>query len=112
MNATIKILIYLLVVIVLTSCGENDTSAPSSDNQAEQVLADGSYECEASNTTQGNGPYNLECEKIGNELTIHFSNGGYIVNDIDSINSNGEKSWTLDTTHPEEGDNWDVVINE
>jgi hypothetical protein len=35
------------------------------------------------NVSRGNGPYSLECEKDGGEITRHFPNGGYVVVDED-----------------------------
>ena len=59
---------------------------------------DGEHDCTATNTTKGNGPYTLTCEKEGDEITIHFPNGGFIV-----VHENGY--------HPETGDNWDVELD-
>lgn len=106
----------LLVFAPLTSCGE-DTSSPrysSGSSTAEEPatsLGDGSYSCEASNDTRGNGPYTLSCNKSGNTVTIHFDNGGYVEIDIDSQERDGEGSWDLSGSDSR-GDTWTVSINE
>src|SRR5258705_11285211 len=85
LRMTVRALL-LLAVLALGAC-DSANSANSREKVAEEqrssFLEDGSYNCEVSNTTRGNGPYTLECEKSGDEIVIHFNNGGYINLDID-----------------------------
>jgi hypothetical protein len=83
----------------------------SANSEQDNELEDGLHDCEAENITRSNGPYSLECEKLGMELTIHFNNGGYITNDINSQNKVGDHAWEIDTSNPENGDNWTVEIS-
>ena len=115
----------LLIILTFSGCGnerspEASISESSNPNESmgsdtadaeNQELTDGTYDCEVENTTRSNGPYTLDCDKSGSELVIHFTNGGYITNDIDSANSDANGLWTFETTNPETADNWSVEIN-
>lgn len=116
------------LVLFLFGCDSRDSSSPQgvsrsdtqtynySDDQGDVAesseLDSGSYSCEAENTTRANGPYSLDCEKIGNEVIIHFPNGGYISTDVSSEENDGSGSWTIEAEHPESGDTWEVQIDE
>lgn len=123
MTSTNKFLYFLFILSLLTGCNQTNSnhysqsSSESSgmsyaDNSEERELPDGSYSCEATNTTNGYGPYTIDCEKNGDEITVNFPNGGYIVTDIDSIESDGSGNWAADTTHTPEGESWEVEITE
>lgn len=58
---------------------------------------DGEYDCTVFNTSTGNGPYTLSCEKDSGTIIINFPNGGYIVVDEDGF-------------HPPTGNHWDVEL--
>ena len=104
----------LMSVFFLAACGSAN-SRSSAENAAEQqrssLLQDGSYDCEVTNTTRGNGPYTLECEKSGDEIVIHFNNGGYINLDIDAQPTGDGSTWELEGTNLQNGDSWEVTIN-
>ncbi len=73
-------------------------------------LPPGSYLCEAENMTQGNGPYSLECDKVGRKITIRFPNGVHIITDIYSEEADENMTWKIETTHPDTGDLWEIEI--
>jgi len=52
---------------------------------------------QATNTSRGNDPYDLECEESGDTITWYFSNGGWIEADIDS-HERSEGGWTISAT--------------
>ena len=58
--------------------------------------ADGEYDCTVTNITRGTGPYSLECEKDGDDLTIRFPNGGYIVVDSDGYHAARGEQWEVE----------------
>lgn len=106
----------------LTSCGDSGSGAKysssfgySSGSAAAEgqptELDDGSYSCQAINATRGNGPYTLSCDKLGDTVTIHFDNGGYVEIDIDSQERDGEGSWIVSGTDSR-GDTWTLNIDE
>jgi hypothetical protein len=102
-------LVLLAFIFGLISCG---ISPPARTDQEEpSVLQDGSYSCDATNSTQGNGPYSLACEKSGDTLTIHFENGGYIHLDIDSQDKADENTWEIAGSNPANVDSWDVTVS-
>jgi hypothetical protein len=112
----------LIAVAPLASCGGDDSSgsySSSSDYSSGSAAAkeqpteldDGSYSCEATNDTRGNGPYTLSCDKSGDTATIHFDNGGYVELDIDSQELDGEGSWVISGTDSR-GDTWTLNIDE
>jgi hypothetical protein len=70
---------------------EEDSSEKDSDKE------DGEYDCTVFNTSTGNGPYTLSCEKDSGTIIINFPNGGYIVVDEDGF-------------HPPTGNHWDVEL--
>lgn len=82
-----------------------DSVPPPGDSDADGELDDGSYSATVENTTQSHGPYDLEVEVSGSEVTVHFPNGGYIVTDIDHQEWDGSE-WILETSHSETGDDW------
>lgn len=88
---------------------DQDEEVPG-DVDEDGELDDGTYDAEVQNITQANGPYVLEVEKDGSDVTIHFANGGYIVTYIDS---QGESvgTWLLETTHLSAGDSWEISID-
>jgi hypothetical protein len=107
----------IAIALLIWSCGDAETEStpdPRADTQAEvsTELADGSYSCEATNDTRGNGPYDLECEKDGDVLTLTFPNGGHIDLDIDSQVRSGHDSWELEATHAEGGDSWTITVEQ
>jgi hypothetical protein len=71
-------------------------SAPTSDEE-DSNEEEGEYDCTVFNTTTGNGPYTLLCEKNYGSIRINFPNGGYIVVDEDG-------------NHTRTGHQWDVEI--
>ena len=103
--------ILLMLLFSLLGCGGNDNSSGNTyeeidqqslsddektnlgdmESQIEidtQTQADGSYDCDVTNTTRGNGPYSLGCDKDGDEVTIHFDNGGHVTVDSDGYDYN------------------------
>ncbi|MDB5096840.1 MAG: hypothetical protein JWM80_1261 [Cyanobacteria bacterium RYN_339] len=88
--------------------GESREAKPGDDDE-DGKLDDGSYMATVENTSTGNGPYELEVEKSGDEVTINFSNGGFIVTDVNSQDFDGS-SWQLDTSHSSESEDWEVTI--
>ncbi len=106
-----------LVAMSLVACGNSPPTARDSTPRGAAVeeaseLADGTYSCDATNTSRGYGPYSLECDKSGDTITLHFSNGGHIDLDIDSQESAGGGTWEIETTSSENGDSWSVTIDE
>lgn len=89
----------------------DDPSITTESFEASDELDDGSYSCEAGNDTRGNGPYDLECDKYGDVITLAFPNGGHIDLDIDSQVRVDEDTWEFETTHSESGDSWTVTID-
>ena len=71
--------------------------APSLGEASTGEKPDGTYDCTVTNITQGNGPYTLQCDKEGDDVTVHFNNGGYITLD--------------DGMDPNSGDQWEVEID-
>jgi hypothetical protein len=59
-------------------------------------LDDGDFDCAVTNITRGNGPYNLDCEKYGDEITIHFRNGGFIITDLDGFHAENGEYWEIE----------------
>lgn len=72
-------------------------STPKIDTE-NSIEEDGEYDCTAFNTSTGNGPYTLYCEKDGGNITINFPNGGFIVVDEDGF-------------HPRTGHQWDIELH-
>jgi hypothetical protein len=118
-----KLIASLALFLTFQGCQRNDSDTYESESyrdpnstQTEDSetprLVDGTYSCEASNPEQDYGPYNLECEKNGDEITVYFPNGGYIVNDIDDTEGDGSGEWTVDSTHAEDGESWQIDIQE
>jgi hypothetical protein len=66
----------------------------ASGNSADRP--DGEYDCTVTNITRGTGPYSLECEKDGDDLTIRFPNGGYIVVDSDGFHAARGEQWEVE----------------
>jgi hypothetical protein len=58
----------------------------------------GEVDCTVLNTSTGNGPYNLTCERDGDDIRINFPNGGFITVDSDGY-------------HDRTGHYWDVEID-
>jgi len=91
------------------SATDESTTDSSSEPSDPDELADGDYSCDAYNSTAGNGPYSLECEKSGDSIVLHFSNGGYITLDIDSQDLDGN-TWEIDATNADNSDSWDITV--
>jgi hypothetical protein len=96
-----------LLVITLLQCGPSNRTKAATEEQ-ESRLADGSHTCSAQNESTGNGPYELDCETVGNSVTVHFTNGGYL-----------EGSGTVEEGPPWEfeaydsrGNSWSITIND
>ena len=104
---------FLACVLAVNACGSSSTTtAESAEQQRPITLQDGSYACEVMNTTRGNGPYTLSCDKSGDDITIHFNNGGYITLDVDSQESADGSTWELEGTNAQTGESWQVTINQ
>ena len=56
------------------------------------------------------GPYSLECEKVGKELRLSFENGGYVVTEITSSRVTDD-TWAIEATHSEDGEDWEIEID-
>ncbi len=80
------------------------------DLNAESELPSGTYSCTAENTTRGDGPHSLICEKTGDELIIHFPKGVHVVTNISSEESEDNMTWNFVTAHTDTGDTWEVEI--
>ena len=70
-------------------------NAPSPGEASTGEKPDGTYDCTATNITQGNGPYTLQCDKEGDDITVHFNNGGYITLD-DGFEANSGDQWEVE----------------
>jgi hypothetical protein len=102
----------VISLLLVTACGSSSSKmSDTAEGFHPTVLEDGSYNCEVTNTTRGNGPYTLECEKSGDDLTIHFNNGGHIILDVDSQQSPNGSTWQLEGTNSRNGESWEVTIN-
>ena len=110
--------VLLIALLLLSSCGNSSTNSyenassydSTSDNDEDDedddeettdasgqgVTPDGDHDCSASNITRGNGPYSLECEKDGDDVTIHFNNGGHITVDEDGYDTNTGEQWDVE----------------
>ncbi len=86
------------------------TTVRTGDRDPAQKLPDEKYECEARNVTRSEGPYSLECEKIGKELRLSFENGGYVVTEITSSRVTDD-TWAIEATHSEDGEDWEIEID-
>jgi hypothetical protein len=110
-------LLAALVAVSVGACGEGN--APSSDTtSAEETatapdeLADGTYSCDATNSTRGTGPYSLECEKSGDTIVLQFANGGHVSLDIDSQDTTDGSSWEIEATNSDTGDSWGLTVTD
>ncbi len=65
------------------------------ENSNLESASDGDHECVVMNVSRGNGPYNLECEKDGDEITIRFPNGGYVVVDENGYEASRGEQWSV-----------------
>lgn len=103
------VLAFIGLMFLLSWCSERRTNtvasdygggpsyyAPPPDYAGTGEKPDGTYDCTVSNLTRGYGPYSLSCEKDGDDVTIHFNNGGYI-----TLNDGFE---------PDSGDHWEVEL--
>jgi hypothetical protein len=111
--------ILILLLFSLLGCGSNENSSGYSYKETEQessfddentspndgessiefdnqAQADGSYDCDVTNSTRGNGPYSLGCDKEGDEVTIHFDNGGHVTVDSDGYDYNTGETWDVE----------------
>lgn len=82
------------------SLGSPSTSTIASDESAVESsnlegVGDGDHECVVMNVSQSNGPYFLECEKDGDEITIRFPNGGYVVVDESGYEASRGEQWLV-----------------
>lgn len=75
------------------SIAASDESSVESSNV--ESAGDGDHECIVTNLSRGNGPYNLECEKDGDEITIRFPNGGYVVVDESGYEASRGEQWSV-----------------
>ena len=82
----------------------------SAEVNEESELPSGAYSCTAENTTRGDRPHALNCEKKGDELVIHLPNGAHIVTNITSEESENNLTWNFETIHHNTGDRWEVKI--
>ncbi len=107
--------ILILMLTLLSSCGSNssdsnensssysssggsaeDDGQDSEDDSVQGRTSDGDFDCSATNTSRGNGPYTLGCEKYGGDVTIHFNNGGHVTVDEDGYDSNTGEYWDVE----------------
>lgn len=105
-----KLSFLFCLAVSLGGCGGNSDGtyepSPSYDSYSaedysedatnEQAKPDGDYDCTATNISRGNGPYTLDCEKDGGDVTIHFNNGGHITVDEDGYDSNSVENWDVE----------------
>ena len=101
----------LLTAILLVGCGTGarDESRSNESSDLSTELEDGSYSCDATNSTRGNGPYALDCEKSGDTITIYFTNGGHIDLDIDSQDGT-DGSWDVSAANPANSESWEITV--
>ena len=104
----LKIYISILTTIILTGCGSDysessDSSYPNNSIELSEESSDddqqrqnGSYDCDVTNTSRGNGPYALDCDKDGDEVTINFNNGGSVTIDSDGYDSSTGEQWDVE----------------
>jgi len=114
-------LIFLVIAGLMSLMGYNSKrsqpakyqhqgqQAPAGVNKESELPA-GTYSCTAENTTRGDGPHSLICEKTGDELIIHFPKGIHVVTNISSEESEDNMTWNFVTTHTDSGDTWEVEI--
>ena len=109
--------VFFVMLSSLAGCDQKtddnaaaSAAAPTRDRDPAQELPDEKYECEGRNVTRSEGPYSLECEKAGKELTLRFEEGGYLVTDITSSKVVSD-TWTIESTHSEDGEDWEIEID-
>jgi len=106
-------LVGALAGTYLGSCTPAYNAAKSEEAGAVPTdLEDGTYSCNATNSSRGNGPYTLECEKSGDRVILHFANGGHVTLDIGSQETADGHSWQIEASHAETGDSWELTIEE
>ena len=112
MRPWLWIAILLLSVCACEGNGPppNEPNPSSGEGAPPAALEDGSYSCDAYNSTRGNGPYVLDCDKSGDNVTIHFPNGGYLDLDIESQDSTDGSSWEIEATDAANGDSWTITV--
>jgi hypothetical protein len=111
----IAIVIGLLVPMCAVGCAPSSDSTASAQQEAVGVpadLEDGTYACDATNSTRGNGPYSLRCEKTGDTIVLHFNNGGHVTLDVDSQDKADGHSRQIEASNSENGDSWEITIEE
>ncbi len=78
------------------------TPGPSAANTLEHP--DGQYDCAVSNLTTGDGPYPLQCDKEGDEITIWLPDGDHLVVDERGYHAMLREHWAVrldaDSHHP------------
>jgi len=113
------LVVLLALQFMLMSCAQKSDSQPSAassdgtstsakEPEAEENLADGTYSCEATNDSSGNGPYSLECTVAAESLTIHLPNGGTIDGTIETSGPGPYEGVATDSR----GNSWSVTIND
>jgi hypothetical protein len=114
---TLNLVMAVVMSGLVGACGGDSKGTAGGGESTTEVsppteLEDGSYSCEASNSTSGNGPYALDCEKSGDTITLRFPNGGHIDLDIESQESADGKTWEIEATNDQNGDSWTVTIDD
>lgn len=69
---------------------------PPLGSHRNQGVAVGEFDCTVFNITTGNGPYTLMCDRDGDEITINFPNGGYIIVDEDGYHARTGHFWEVE----------------
>ena len=59
-------------------------------------LENGEFECIVTNQSRSESPFDSSCEKEEDEITIHFSDGRYIVTDTDGLQASSGDYWSIE----------------
>lgn len=106
-----KLLTIIITAIFLSCCGDNNRDTyyneesfsstyesieDENEIENENSLPQGLSDCSAYNTSNGNGPYTLDCERDGDEIRLNFPNGGYIDLDQDGYDPQTGEQWEIE----------------
>ena len=84
----------------------NDNSEVDTGDQ----LEDGSYDCVVRNTDRSNGPYDLSCDKNGDEIIVTFPNGGYRTISVGEPEHDGNQ-FTFEGSDDTRSESWEIEIS-
>jgi hypothetical protein len=93
----------------VAACVSGEQSLPQIHTPARE-LPNGAYRCMATNTTQGNGPYFVNCEKSAGMIRVHVRNGGSVETRIQSQQPAAGEMWQIEAVNVSTSDRWEVDI--